>query len=432
MKDGGRLQAAIEVLQILNSRHVPLSEALREWGRTHRFAGSGDRAVIGNLAHDALRKKSSLGWRMGSEDPRGLVLATYAVDWGKGTDTLLAEIEADRHAPDLLSNEELERLNKDNAMAGAPDWVKADVPEWMWPAFEGNFEDEAIREGQALTNRPPLDIRVNTLKSNLEKAEKALSRFNPIAAPLTPTGLRIEARDAARRLPHIQAEALYQRGGIEVQDAGSQIAAQMTDARPGEQVLDFCAGAGGKTLALAAMMKNKGQIHAFDSDKRRLANVYDRIKRAGAHNVQVHAPSDAANLQTLSSKMDRVLVDAPCTGSGVWRRRPDTKWKLTLEALERRNAEQAEVLDNAAPFVRVGGYLIYVTCSVLAEENEGQILNFMDRNTDFEMISGGEVWEERFGVDGPKPWSVDGCSMLLTPSATNTDGFFIAVLERMR
>jgi 16S rRNA (cytosine967-C5)-methyltransferase len=203
----------------------------------------------------------------------------------------------------------------------------------------------------------------------------------------------------------------------------------LIDAKPGEKVLDYCAGGGGKSLALAADMENKGKVFGFDIDKRRLSPLYQRAQRAGASIIDVRQPP-SENLKDLVGKMDRVLVDAPCTGVGTWRRKPDAKWRLSEEALERRNNEQRSVLHSAKGFVRLGGLLFYVTCSMLAEENEAQVYDFLEKNENFTLLSAGEVWEEKFGTEAPKPWSADGCTLTLTPAATNTDGFFFAVMER--
>jgi len=231
------------------------------------------------------------------------------------------------------------------------------------------------------------------------------------------------------RQPNVQAEEAFQKGRFEIQDEGSQIVSDLIFARAGESVLDFCAGAGGKTLALSAMMENKGQVHAYDSDKNRLAPIYERLKRADTRNVQVHTPDD--DLSALAGKMDKVVVDAPCTGTGTWRRRPDAKWRLDQKNLEERLLQQEEVLSEAAPFVRAGGHLIYITCSVLPEENENQVYAFVEDNPEFELVSAGEVWEDLFGYDKPSPWSSDMKTVTLTPASTNTDGFFFAVMERI-
>ena len=420
MRLGGRAQAAIEILNALSEQHRPIAHHLAEWGRAHRFAGGGDRAAIGNLVYDTLRRKASTAHAMDSDKSRKLVLGTLMRHWNETPESLAAAFKDDRHAPEPPA--EQERLRP---LDEAPGHVQADIPEWCQPSFEANFDTEWIAEGQALAQRPPLDMRVNTLKADRPKVAKSL-RSNPGNSGIALHGLRVEAGEAASRLPNVTADAAYQKGWFEVQDEGSQIVSSLVYARPGEQVLDFCAGAGGKTLALAATMENKGQLHAYDSDRNRLKPIHERIRRAGTRNVQVHSPDD--DMSALVGKMDRVLVDAPCTGSGTWRRRPDSKWKLTAEQLADRLREQEEVLAQAAPFVRPGGFMAYVTCSVFPEENENQTYAFIQDNPEWELLSAGEVWQDLFGFDKPQPWSSDMKSVTLTPASTGTDGFYFAVL----
>lgn len=429
MTPGGRIAAAIEVLSDMEQHHRPATEALRDWGRTHRFAGSGDRAAIGNLVFDALRHKASAQWILDDETPRAATLGTLNLHWEKSAEALNGWFEGDRHAPSPLNESERKAL-AERKLASAPDWIHADVPEWVEPLLRANFDDEVVTEGQALAERPPVGLRVNTLKSNRERVSKALSRFSPHKAALAPDGLNLSAPNEFGRTPNIQADGAYQKGWVEIQDEGSQVAARLVFAQPGEQVLDYCAGAGGKTLALAACMENKGQIFAYDSDRLRLSAIHERIKRAGCRNVQVREPGPAP-LSGLDGKMDRVVIDAPCTGSGVWRRRPDAKWRLSPEALEKRLEEQRQVLAEASTFVKPGGYLCYITCSVFAEENEGQVYSFLEQSGDkFEILSAGEVWQDLFGFDAPQPWSSDDCSVTLTPATTGTDGFYFAVMGR--
>ncbi len=427
MKPAGRLQAAIEILADMEQRHRPASLALAEWGRGHRFAGSGDRAAIGNIVYDALRHRASIAWRMGSEDARGLALGVMVFHWGETAESLGEMFSGDAHAPEALSDAEVKAL-KQSTLEGAPGWVQADIPEWLEEAFESNFAEDYIPEGQALALRPSTDFRVNTLKADRDKVMKTLKRFNLEATKLSPNGLSIAPSEGPARTANIQPEAAYQKGWVEVQDEGSQVSSLLVYARPGEQVLDYCAGAGGKTLTMAAAMDNKGQIFAYDSDRNRLKPIYERLKRAGTRNVQVRASDDS--LEDLAGKMDRVVVDAPCTGSGVWRRRPDAKWRLTPDALEKRLEEQTQVLEEASGYVRPGGYLCYITCSVLARENEDQVYGFLKGHEDFELLSAGEVWEELFPGTNSKPWSSDNCTITLTPASTGTDGFFFAVMGR--
>ncbi|MEM1364638.1 MAG: RsmB/NOP family class I SAM-dependent RNA methyltransferase [Pseudomonadota bacterium] len=427
MRLGGRLAAAIEVLDEMEARKRPLSVSLRDWGNNHRFAGSGDRSAIGNLAYDALRLASSSAYLAGEDSSASKVFGGVLRLQGVTPDQLKAALEGDKFAPELPSDDVLEKLHKAD-LALADTHVQADIPEWLVPSFEANFADEWISEAQAFASRPPLDMRANTLKSTREKVGKALpgAKHTDIAR----NGLRIAPVRGDRRHPNVMAEAAYQQGKFEVQDQGSQIVADLVFAQPGEQVLDYCAGAGGKTLALAATMENRGQIHAWDADKTRLAPIHERLKRAGVRNAQVH---DAAREPTeLYGRFDRVVVDAPCSGSGTWRRRPDTKWKLTPEQLEVRVEEQEAVLAAARDYPKVGGFLIYITCSVLPEENENQVYAFVEANPEYELLSAGEVWQDLFGFDKRNPWSSDMKTITLTPASTGTDGFFFAVMERVK
>jgi 16S rRNA (cytosine967-C5)-methyltransferase len=396
--------------------------ALRDWAKAHRFAGSKDRAAIGNIVYDALRQKSSFAYRMDDDSPRALAFA--AAQWGCGVSLEQMDFCDDRHAPKALSADEKAKLNGRIDLNDAPDWVKADVPEWLWPAFENNFTDDAVEEGQALAKRPPLDLRVNAIKATRDQIET-----DATPTLLSPVGLRHPPVDGFGRHPDVQSTADYQRGKVEIQDEGSQLVSLLCAAQPGDKVLDYCAGGGGKSLALAADMQNKGELYAYDIDKRRLAPTWQRSERAGASIIDVIAPP-AQDLPKLKGQMDRVLLDAPCTGVGTWRRKPDAKWRLTESALERRRKEQVTVLNQGSEFVRPGGLLFYVTCSVLAEENEAQVYAFLERTPGFTLLSAGEVFEERFGVGGPKPWSEDGLTLTMTPASTGTDGFFFAVMER--
>ena len=421
MRLGGRAQAAIEVLAEWERSRRPVGQVLADWGRSHRFAGGGDRAAIGNLVHDALRRRLSTAHVMGSDEPRPLVLGVLLREWGETPETLRAAFADGRHAPELPDDLALRPLDD------APDHVRADVPEWTAPLLAANFADEWVAEGAALAARPPLDLRANTLKASREKVAKAL-RANPHPTAIARHGLRVPPGIGPARLPNVTADQAHAKGWFEVQDEGSQIVSELVFARPGEQVMDFCAGGGGKTLALAAEMENRGQIHAYDADRHRLRPIHERLKRASVRNAQVHEPD--SDLSDLVGRMDRVLVDAPCTGSGTWRRHPDTKWKVSADNLAARVEQQDEVLAQAAPFVKPGGFLLYVTCSVFAEENEARIVSFLEDDTAFELVSAGEVWQDLYGFDAPQPWSADMMSVTLTPAATGTDGFFFAAMQR--
>jgi len=431
MRLGGRISAAIEVLTDATAQRTPVSLALRDWGKANRFAGSKDRSAIGNYVHDALRRQSSLGFRMGDDTPRAIILGAVVLSGGADPQEVADSFEGDKHAPTPITDSEMEHLKGCVPIASAPPWIQADVPEWLWPAFETNFGEDAVSEAQALTNRPPLDVRVNTLKSTMDEALAALSELGGVKGDSSPIGIRFQPREGDGRLPNVQIEKIFQTGGVEIQDEGSQIVSLLVNAQPGEQILDYCAGGGGKSLAIAADMKNEGAVHAFDIDKRRLSPLYQRALRAGADIINVVEPP-STNLQPQFGNMDKVLIDAPCSGVGTWRRKPDAKWRLSEENMKTRYKEQRTVLAGAKNFVKPGGLLFYVTCSMLAEENEGQIYPFLEKNPEFTLLSAGEVYEERVGVNAPKPWSEDGCSLTLTPLSTNTDGFYFAVMEKKK
>ena len=315
MRLPGRLSAAIAVLTDMETRKRPVSEALKAWGLNNRFAGAGDRAAIGNLVYDALRRRASHAALMGADTPRALVLAVAVRDWGEDPAALDESFAGDAHAPTPLSADEMARLIG-QLPDDTPGFVLADMPEWLVPSLERAFGDNWIAEGQDMAGRPSLDLRVNLLKAGRDRVMKSLVRFHPRETAISPIGVTMQAGPRDARTPNVTSDEGYLKGWFEVQDQGSQIVAALAGARPGEQVLDLCAGAGGKTLALAAAMLNKGQIFAFDSDRTRLAPIYDRLKRNGVRNVQVRAPQPGA-LDDLTGKMDRVVIDAPCTGTGT-------------------------------------------------------------------------------------------------------------------
>ncbi len=427
MRLGGRLAAAIEILDDILARRRPVADALKDWGLSHRFAGSGDRAAIGNIVYDALRMKLSHAWLMNEESGVALAYATLFRQWGYTAESLSAALDGDKFAPSPLSSAALEAFTS-NTLKDAPAHVQADLPEWLVASFQRNFGDRWLDEAVALNERPSLDLRVNTLKADREKVLKALSRSSAEVAPLAPFGVRIAPGGKDDRLPNVTAEVAFQKGWFEVQDEGSQLAAAMVMPKEGEQVLDYCAGGGGKTLSMAAAMNNKGQVHAYDADRKRLAPIVERLKRAGTRNVQIH--EDGSSLQTLGARFDRVLIDAPCTGTGTWRRRPDTKWRLTEKTLAERNQQQSEVLDAASGYVKPGGKLAYVTCSLLPEENQDQVAAFLERNSEFRQLDARPLFDTATNGKGSYH-SNDGLSVTLSPATSNTDGFFFAMLERV-
>jgi 16S rRNA (cytosine967-C5)-methyltransferase len=431
MTPGARLAAAIEVFEAIERERRPAADALKAWGLTHRFAGSGDRAAIAGLVYDGLRRRASSAFLMGAETPRAVLLGMLKRERGLDGEGIARLADGSRYAPPLLTDDERKRLDA-ATLDRAPPYVAGDYPEWLEPYFARAFGEARAEEGAALAARAPLDLRANTLKGGREAAQAALSDLKPQPTRWSPWGLRIHL-SADAKSPAIHAEPAFIKGMIEVQDEGSQLAALFTGGQAGEQVVDLCAGAGGKTLALAAMMANKGQIYATDDDKRRLAPIHDRLKRAGARNVQVRTPkSVGGELDDLAGRIDLVLIDAPCTGTGAWRRNPDAKWRMRPGALEQRVKEQAEVLDRAVPLLKPGGRIAYVTCSVLDEENGAQVRGFLARHADFSAQPAAEVARslgERATVFGKAARLLDD-GLLMTPRTTETDGFYVSVLRR--
>lgn len=430
MTPAARLSAAIEVLGDIDARRRPASDALKDWGLSHRFAGSKDRAAIASLVYDALRRKASAAWIMGEGTPRALVLGMLRLQRGMTPDAIAALCSGERFAPEPLTASERERL-EGAGLEGAPAHVAGDFPEWIEPSLQHLFGDDLVSEMQALTARAPLDLRVNTLKiASREEAHDALPHLGAVETPLSPLGLRIAPSEDGRG-PAVQSEPEFIKGWIEIQDEGSQLAALLSAVKPGEQVVDLCAGGGGKTLALAAMMQNQGQIYATDGDTRRLAPIHDRLTRAGVRNVQVRTPRGGADAVTdLDGKIDCVLVDAPCTGVGTWRRNPDAKWRLRPGSLDVRRKEQAVVLDRAAALVKPGGRIIYITCSILPEENDDALDGLLQRHPGL-TVSKADGLLKAAGLSNLNSIvRLTKHGLQMTPKRTGTDGFFVACLTR--
>ncbi|MBY0611712.1 MAG: RsmB/NOP family class I SAM-dependent RNA methyltransferase [Beijerinckiaceae bacterium] len=430
MTPAARISSAIEILADLDQRKRPASEALRDWGLSHRFAGSGDRAALASLVYDAMRKRASSAWIMGGDTPRAVMLCALRDVRGMDVEAIGALCTGERFDPVPLSEDEHERL-ANGALDGAPAHIVANYPEWLEPALEHAFGEGRVAELEAMCRRAPVDLRVNTLKAIRPAALAALSHFNPEPTPHSPIGLRVPAR-ADGRAPSLQAEPAFIKGLVEVQDEGSQLVSLLSGVKAGDQVLDLCAGGGGKSLALAAIMNNRGQIFAADNDARRLAPIHDRVTRAGVRNVQVRTPrGKAMAIDDLKDKMDVVLVDAPCTGTGTWRRNPDAKWRIRPGSLDARLKDQREVLELAAASVRVGGRLVYITCSLLPEENGDQVKAFLNGEHDFEILEPAVMADEAGLRQLGSYLDPSGLGLLLTPHRTGTDGFFISVMTRV-
>jgi 16S rRNA (cytosine967-C5)-methyltransferase len=368
--------------------------------------------------------------------PRRVVIAALVLIEGRGAEALAGLFDGGAYAPAPLEDRERALVaalaGQSLTDRGQPPWVAAECPEWIWPEFEAGFGTEAAGELAALIPPASLDLRVNSLKGDRAAARAALAEEGIVAAPtpLSPLGLRVAGR------PGLSAGAAYESGLVEVQDEGSQLVALLTDARPGMAVADFCAGAGGKTLALAAAMAGEGPLSALDTDQRRLDHAARRIKRAGARNVTRRRLVGGDWLARRAGVFARVLVDAPCSGSGAWRRQPDARWRLSPEKLAGYRETQALILAQAASVVAGGGRLVYATCSLLPSENEAQVAAFLDARPDFSVLPMDRIWAETIvplgGPAVPEPTPFSGPFLRLTPARHGCDGFFAAAFERRK
>ncbi|MFN0042760.1 MAG: RsmB/NOP family class I SAM-dependent RNA methyltransferase [Alphaproteobacteria bacterium] len=429
MTPGARLAAAIELLDGIERDGRGADRYMASFFRARRYMGSGDRAAVRERAYGVMRGRARLDWwlaRAGSAaNARTRVLADVAFALDGANPGAAAQLFSGLgHSPSSLSAVEaamlgviagqaLDHSEQDSA-------TRAEVPAWLWPQLAHLGADEL-----AALNRPaPVDLRTNALKTTRAHAlgTLAASGVNAEATSLSHLGLRLHRPIRLESLP------AYKEGLVEVQDEGSQLAALLVGARPGMTVIDWCAGAGGKTLALASDMAmgagaTASRLVACDASEARLAALAPRAARAGVANIEICVPAESCALAA-----DRVLVDAPCSGSGTWRRHPEAKWRLTSEYLADYVARQDRILAVAAERVRPGGRLVFVTCSVLAAEGEARIGDFLAAHADFFPVPAAENWAQTLGTKAPE--GIGGDTLRLTPGRHGTDGFFISAMER--
>lgn len=440
MTPGARLQAVIELLEQAWSAKSPVDQLTDGYFKKRRYAGSSDRRNIHETLYHILRHRARLDWwieRSGlaiSIDARTRLIANLSLSDKASPDDISALFSGSNHCPAPLSAAELELADslygRPLTHAEMPRPVALEFPGWMEASLAALWGDQLEVEISALNQMAPVDLRVNTLKTTPEIAKAELEKqfIETEMTSLSPIGLRLVNKV---RLGGTQA---FRDGLVEVQDEGSQLLALLSGAEPGMTVVDFCAGAGGKTLAMAASMAVKGRIHgrlyACDISQTRLNRMEPRLKRAGAMAVrrQVLTGKDDEWIKKAKASADRVLVDAPCTGTGAWRRDPEAKWRFTPEQLDDMCRQQLAILEDASSLVKPGGRLIYATCSLLQEENEHQLFAFLKDHDNFSPLSIDQVWAETVGGASPPV----GPCLRLSPASTGTDGFFCTVLERTR
>lgn len=436
MKPAARIQSAIEVMEHVQSiwqadKRAPVDGLLSDYFRARRYIGSKDRGAIAELVYFCLRFGGSLQWHIEACDravtPRRVVMVSLLFVPEPLSVAAIAEaFDGAHYAPAALTEQErlmLARCEKRTFRpAEMPEDARLNYPEWMEGRLKDAFGDDLAVAMEALNSQAPIDLRANTLKcKDAGDLILALDKDGYFGLPTTisPLGVRLK-----KRLPAFNTQA-FKDGKFEMQDEGSQVAALLVKAKAGQKVIDFCAGAGGKTLAIAATMQNKGRILAWDTSANRLAQMGKRLARAGVSNVQTHVLTSEADpyLKRHLNSADWVLVDAPCSGSGTWRRNPDLKWRFTLEDLQEIKGMQQRILQNAARLVKTGGRLVYVTCSVFPDENFWQIKQFLGGNPTFRVEAPDKMWNNHLlARDGV------GASLVLSPHKDGTDGFFAAVL----
>lgn len=434
MTPAARLAAAIDLLAaVAKEPRRPADAIANDFFRARRFIGSSDRRAVADRAWAAIRQRLRLGWHLAQvgvpdPSPRLLLAAELLLAEGWTLDGIAQAFSGERFAPAPLSAEERGALKR---LAGRPllhpdmpKGVHLNLPDWAMPGLSARFGPRLAEEAAAMEGSAPLDLRANLLRTTREGAIAALAAdgIRATPTPYSPWGLRV-----ADRRP-IAATRAFQEGLVEVQDEGSQLIALLTDARPGMRVADYCAGAAGKTLAMAAAMENRGHIVACDVSAPRLEGAGRRLRRAGVNNAERHllVPGDKWRKRQ-GKKFDRVLVDAPCSGTGTWRRNPDARIRTTAQDLAELTAKQTAILDHASELVRPGGRLVYATCSLLPEEDETQMQGFLQRHPDFVALALPALWAEL--VPGVAPPG-EGPQLALSPGRHGTDGFFAAVLER--
>lgn len=428
MNPAARIKAVIDILDRISTSRIPMDLTVGDYMRNRRYIGSKDRADIVERVYKIARHQARLGWaleQVGAPDnsrTRALALLTLL----EGKPEVEHFYDGSQYGAAPLSDDEKalipKLLNVD--LAEAPELVALEIPKEYEASLRGYFGDSFAAEMGAMLEGANLDLRVNTVSKTREEVQTSLAKdsVDTTELPYSPWGLRTKGKVY---LSHTKA---FKAGWIDIQDEGSQLIAVACNAQPGQQVLDYCAGGGGKTLALANAMKIKGRIVAMDMEEARLLKSKERFRRARVSDIiEVRPLSDDRHRKWLKRQketFDVCLVDAPCMGTGTWRRNPDTRWKVYGPGLEALLLVQAEILDKVVHTVKPGGRLVYATCSILPEENEAQVEKFLARHADFELADLKDVWPD--GVTPP----CEGKYMRLTPKRHGTDGFFAAVLVK--
>jgi len=422
-----RLQAAAEVLDQMSGRRTPAEAVLKDWGRANRYAGSKDRRAIADKVYQVLRARERLAHLMDASTGRALVIGALHMLDGLSLQQIEALYSGEGYAPPKLTDAERARLTA--GPGAAPQWLEAGLPAFVVERLKRVYGDRWLEEAQALMlPRAPIDLRVNCDRDKLIAGLEMLG-YRPEATPFSAFGVRLPADPP----PNVRALPAFRQGLIEIQDEGSQLAAFLAGAKPGMTVVDYCAGGGGKTLGLLQVMKGQGILIASDVERTRLNNIKPRLARAGLAAELRQLGEHGEGLEDLEGQADLVLVDAPCSGSGVWRRRPETAHDLTLDEVERLHSLQTAILSRASKLVKPGGLLAYATCSILPDENEDTAATFEARHPEFQPRSIVDALDvPQITPSGAERLAAmaDGHRLRLSPATSNTDGFFVSLYRR--
>lgn len=426
MTPAARIQAVIELIAEVIATPRPADTLASFYFRNRRYIGSKDRTAINTRFYRLMREYFRLSWWIEQAgcplDARALVIAEAIFDGEHTASTIGAAFSGEKFTPAPLTKEERKLIKLiDGQQLLHPDMplrYRTECPEWAFDSLQQALGASYETEMNAMLSPAPMDLRVNTIKAERDEILGWLQEdgFEAEAGKISPLSIRVFGR------PQISKHPLFESGAIEIQDEGSQMVAVIADAKPGEQVVDFCAGAGGKTLAIAASMKNKGRVIAMDVLDKRLLRAKERFKRAGLHNIETRALTGERDryVKRHQGSFDLVLVDAPCSGTGTWRRDPDKRWRMLGPGLSGLLPLQKSILDSAHRMVKPGGRLVYATCSLLPEENENQVKAFLAEHPEFEIKRADSIIKSKGA----------GEFLKMTPAQHDTDGFFAAVLVR--
>lgn len=406
MQTGARYQAVLEIISEVFKDHKPADGIVDEYLKARKYIGSKDRRFIADTVWNIIRNRMKLEFDAGSKEYRKILL-TYVKNKGENLEEIF---DGGQYSPASLNEEEKNWLLQENDDVYPP-YVEAETPEWLYKKVQN------INVLKALNTSAGADFRINVKSREMVIDKLKAEGFSVYPTPYSPIGIRSDERISLGNC------IAYKEGEIEVQDEASQVASILCDVKPEYKIMDYCCGAGGKSLAMAYLLQNKGHIFAHDIEKKRLMAIKPRLERLGIKNVEL-----LDFVATTDKDFDRFIIDAPCSGTGTWRRSPDAKFRLNQAMIDKLNTIQYDLLWKAYEKTKIGGRIVYITCSILNEENEEIIAAFLQNNPNVTLLNIKELWEKK--IEAPYPHHTEKY-LRMSPLTTNTDGFFICVMEKI-